>query len=58
MRLFKLTTLAAALSTAIPAHAAETTLAEVLVQSDRDDFAARQDARSTKLVYGRESWTA
>ena len=54
MRLFKLTTLAAALSAAIPAHAADTTLAEVLVQSDRDDFAARQDARSTKLVYGRE----
>ncbi|MCD6706512.1 MAG: TonB-dependent receptor [Thiobacillus sp.] len=54
MRLFKLTTMAAALSAAIPAHAADTTLAEVLVQSDRDDFAARQDARSTKLVYGRE----
>lgn len=40
------------------AHAADTgeeaTLAQVEVQSDKDDFDARRESSSTKLVYGRE----
>ncbi|MBI2312451.1 MAG: TonB-dependent receptor [Betaproteobacteria bacterium] len=36
------------------AAAAESELPVVLVNAERDDFDARRDARSTRLVYGRE----
>lgn len=36
------------------AQAAETSLAEINVEAEKDDFDARRSATSTKLVYGRE----
>lgn len=54
MRLIQLTTLAAALGAALPALAADATLGEIVVHSERDDFEARQASTTTKLVYGRE----
>ncbi|OGS99836.1 MAG: hypothetical protein A3F73_05440 [Gallionellales bacterium RIFCSPLOWO2_12_FULL_59_22] len=49
-----LTLLIAALCAAYPAWGEETTLEQVHVQAERDDFDARQNATSTRLVYGRE----
>jgi len=45
--------LAAALAPCF-AQAAETSLAQINVEAEKDDFDARQTAASTKLVYGRE----
>lgn len=55
LRTFKLKPLCLALcfTPALPA-AAETQLPDILVNAERDDFDARRDARSTRLVYGRE----
>ena len=51
----KLTPLCLALClTPVAALAAETQLPDVVVGAERDDFDARRDARSTRLVYGRE----
>lgn len=58
----RLTLLAAALAAALPAAvpaalptlAAETTLTQIDVEAEKDDFNARQTAAGAKLVYGRE----
>lgn len=54
----KLSLLATALSAALipiaPAWSDETTLKQVDVHAEKDDFEARQTSTTTKLVYGRE----
>lgn len=54
MRITSFTLLATALYCAYPAFASPDELSEVTIYADRDDFKARQTAKSTKLVYGRE----
>lgn len=54
MHPLKPTLLTAALLAAHPAWGNETLLAQVNVQSEKDDFEARQNATATRLVYGRE----
>jgi len=54
---FPLSVLAAALVVALPAlsaSAAETTLAEVLVQAEADALETRKNAPATRIVYGRD----
>ncbi len=51
----RLTVLAAAVVMGIgPAIAAESTLPTIKVEAEKDDFDARQNATTTRLVYGRE----
>lgn len=54
MRTPTLTLLSAALFAAGPAWGNETTLPQIDVHAEKDDFEARQTSTSTKLVYGRE----
>lgn len=50
----KPTLLATALLAAMPAWANESTLVQINVYAEKDDFETRQTSTSTKLVYGRE----